>query len=244
MVIVSDFTAGKFWPGQDPIGKRFSKGGSGSPMLEVVGVVADVLTFGLTRKTPYELYVPIEQEPFGAMTVVMRTTAADPTTVVPAARSAVGALDPQLPLSKVQTMEDVVSRSVTQPRLVSSLTSLFGGLAGVLAAVGVYGVMVYAVRRQRREFGIRMALGADPRRVRGLVVRRGLVLGGLGVVIGAFLALLLTRSLQALLGDVKAADPLVFLVTGVGLIAVAVAAGYLPALQASRTDPLVVLRSE
>jgi putative ABC transport system permease protein len=241
VAILSEFAANKFWPGENPIGRRLSKG-VGNPMLEVVGTAHDVLTFGLTRKTPYEIYVPIEQDPFGPMTVVLRTDAPDPTTVVPAARRAVASVDPLLPVSKVQTMEQVVSRSVTQPRLVSSLTSLFGGLAGVLAAVGVYGVMAYTVRRQRREFGIRMALGADPGRVRGEVVRRGLVLGGLGIGIGIVTALLLTRAMEALLGPVKPADPLVYTVAGGVLLLVTVLAGYLPAHQASRTDPLVVLR--
>jgi putative ABC transport system permease protein len=244
VAIVSEFTAGKFWPGQDPIGKRLSKGGPSNPLLEVVGVAHDVLTFGLTRKTPYELYVPIEQNPFGAMTVVLRTNAPDPTTVVPAARQAVASVDALLPVARVQTMDEVVSRSVTQPRLLSSLSALFAGLAGALAAVGVYGVMAYTVRRQRREFGIRMALGADPRRVRTLVARRGLILGLIGVAIGAGTALLLTRTMQALLADVKPADPLVFTLTAVGLIVVALVAGYIPARQASRTDPLVVLRVE
>ena len=241
VAILSESAANKFWPGEDPIGKRLWKGGKGGPLLEVVGVVHDVLSFGLTRKVGYELYVPIEQEPFGNLTVVLRTDAPDPTSVVPAARRAVGEVDAGLPLSRVQTMEDVVSRSVNQPRLLSSLTSLFGGLAGVLAAVGVYGVMAYTVRRQRREFGIRMALGADPRRVRRLVLRRGLVLGGLGVAIGGGAAFLLTRTMQAVLGDVTPGDPVVFALAGLGLLLVTVLAGYLPARQASRTDPLVVL---
>jgi putative ABC transport system permease protein len=241
VAILSESAANKFWPGEDPIGKRLSKG-KGNPFLEVVGVVHDVLSFGLMRKVGYELYVPIEQEPFGNLTVVLRTDAPDPTSVVPAARRAVGEVDSGLPLSRVQTMEDVVSRSVNQPRLLSSLTSLFGGLAGVLAAVGVYGVMAYSVRRQRREFGIRMALGADPRRVRQLVLWRSLVLGVLGIGIGAGAAFLLTRTMQSVLGDVKPGDPTVFAFAGLGLLIVTILAGYLPARQASRTDPLVVLR--
>jgi putative ABC transport system permease protein len=242
VAILSEAAARKFWPGEDPIGRRLSKGGTGNPMYEVVGVVHDVMSFGLTRKTGYELYVPIEQEAFGNLTVVLRTDAPDPTSVIPAARRAVADVDKDLPLSRVQTMNDVVSKSVTQPRLVSSLTSLFGALAGALAAVGVYGVMAYAVRRQRREFGIRMALGADPRRVRALVVRRGLILGGLGIAIGAVAALVLTRTLQAVIGNVKPGDPMVFASAAIGLLFVTVLAGYLPARQASKTDPLVVLR--
>jgi len=242
VAILSEAAPNKFWPGQDPIGKRLTKGGPANPRIEVVGVVNDVMSFGLTRKAGFVLYVPIEQEPFGNMTVVLRTDAPDPTTVIPAARRAVAEVDPQLPLARVQTMEDVVSRSVNQPRLMSSLTTFFGALAGSLAAVGVYGVMAYAVRRQRREFGIRMALGADPGRVRRLVVRRGFALGLLGVAIGAGSAFLLTRALQAVLPDVKSGDLTIFGLAGLVLIFVAVLAGYLPALQASRTDPLVVLR--
>jgi ABC-type antimicrobial peptide transport system permease subunit len=190
------------------------------------------------------MYVSIEQEPFGAMTVVLRTESRNPTDVIPAARKIVAAMDPLLPLARVQTMTEVVGKSVTQPRLLSSLTTLFGGLAGLLAVVGVYGVMAYNVRRARREFGIRLALGADPARVRRLVVGRGLLLGTIGVVLGAAGALLLTRTIQALLDDVKPTDPAVFIGTGVALLVVCVAAGFVPALQASRTDPMIVLRAE
>ena len=190
------------------------------------------------------MYVPIAQESFGAMTVVLRTRAEDPTTVIPAAREVVASIDPMMPLARVQRVDEVVSQSVSQPRLISSLSSLFGGLAGLLAAVGVYGVMAYNVRRERRAFGIRLALGADPWAVRALVIRRGLVLGAAGVMFGALGALLLTRTLQALLTNVQPADPLVFAVTGGALIVVTVLSGYLPALQASRTDPMIVLRAE
>src|SRR5206468_2394617 len=129
---------------------------------------------------------------FSSMTVVIRTAAEDPTSIMPTARQIVASIDPALPVSAVQTMEQVVTESVGQPRLMSALTVLFGGLAGVLAMVGVYGVMAYNVRRQRREFGIRLALGADRARVRNLVVGRGLVLAGIGVGVGAAGAWLLT----------------------------------------------------
>ena len=141
-------------------------------------------------------------------------------------------------------MADVVSRSVTQPRLISSLASLFGALAGLLAAVGVYGVMAANVRRERRAFAIRLALGAEPASVRGLVLRRGLSVGAIGVTIGAGAALLLTRTMQAVLTGVEAANPVVFGLTAAGLLVLTALSGYLPAFQASRTDPLVVLRAE
>jgi putative ABC transport system permease protein len=246
VAVISKLTADKFWPGQNPIGRRFYRGAASpnNTMYEVVGVSHDVLSFGLGARTPYEMYVPIEQEPFGAMTVVLRTNSNDPTVVIPSARRAVAAEDPLLPLSKVQTLESVVSDSVNQPRLLSSLAGLFGTLAGVLAAVGVYGVMAFNVRRTRREFGIRLALGADPKRVRRLVVLRGVRLGALGVVLGAGGAALLTRTMQAMLRDVRPTDPTVFALTALLHIGVALVACYVPALQASRTDPMVVLRAE
>ena len=244
VAILSVHTAEKFWPGQDPIGRHVSRGNPNVPPYEIVGIVDNVLTFGLTAKTAYELYMPIEQEPFRALTVVLRTGAPDPTTVMPAVRQIVAGIDPTLPVSRVQTMEAVVGRSVNQPRLISALTSLFGVLAGLLAAVGVYGVMAHNVRRERREFAVRLALGADPARVRSLVVRRGLLLGSLGVAIGIGAALLLTRVLGSMITTVQATDPLVFTVTAVTLLAVTVVAGYLPARQASKTDPMVVLRAE
>jgi putative ABC transport system permease protein len=242
--ILSERTAGKFWPGQNPIGKRFFRNAGANQPVEVIGVARDVRTYGLARLSPYIMYISIEQEPFGAMTVVMRAQGRDPQSVVPAARKIVASIDPLLPLARVQTMSEVVGKSVTQPRLLSSLTALFGGLAGLLAVVGVYGVMAYNVRRARREFGIRLALGADPAGVRRLVVRRGLMLGTMGVALGAAGALLLTRTLQALLDDVKPTDPAIFIGTAIALVAVCVAAGFVPALQASRTDPMVVLRAE
>jgi putative ABC transport system permease protein len=244
VAILSAQTAEKFWPGQNPIGRRLSRGGPNNPQYEVVGIVDNVLTFGLTGRSAYELYMPIEQEPFRALTIVVHTVASDPATVIPAARQIVARVDPTLPLSRVQTMEAVVARSVNQPRLISSLTSLFGVLAGLLAAVGVYGVMAHNVRRERREFAVRLALGADPARVRSMVVRRGLLIGSLGVALGIGVALLLTRVLGTMITTVEATDPLVFSLTAAALLAVTVLAGYLPARQASKTDPMVVLRAE
>ena len=245
VTIISQRTAEKFWPGENPIGRRFWRDSSrnGQPH-EVVGVAHDVRTYGLSSTSPYILYVPIEQESFGAMTIVARVKGDDPTAIIPAVRQVVAAIDPQLPIARVQTMGAVVSQSVTQPRLISALTTLFAALAGILAAVGVYGVMAYNVRRERREFGIRLALGADPARVRRLVVARGVLLGALGVAIGAGVALLLGRTLSSLLSDVAPNDAAVFVVTAAVLLAVALAAAYIPARQAARTDPMVALRAE
>jgi putative ABC transport system permease protein len=242
-VLINHAMAQKFWPGKDPIGKRFGQDTDTSKWYEVVGVLSDVRSFGLARSTPYEFYRSIEESVFsGAMTVVIRTRGDDPTAIVPAARQIVASIDPALPLNQIQTLEHVVSESVGQPRLMSALTVLFGALAGLLAMVGVYGVMAYNVRRQRREFGIRLALGADQSRLRNLVVGRGLTLAAGGVAIGAVAAWLLTGLLKTMLNDVNPTDLTVFATTGAAVIVVAVAASYFPARSAGRVDPMVVLR--
>jgi putative ABC transport system permease protein len=243
-VLINHAMAEKFWPGKDPIGKRFGQGKDTTKWYEVVGVLSDVRSLGLARSSPYEFYRSVEEAAFdgGGMTVVIRTRAEDPTAIVPTARQIVASIDPALPLNQIQTMEHVVSESVGQPRLMSALTVLFGALAGLLAMVGVYGVMAYNVRRQRREFGIRIALGANQSRLRNLVVGRGLTLAGTGVAIGAFAAWLLTGLLKTMLNDVQPTDLTVFAVTAAAVLFVAVLASYLPARSAGRVDPMEVLR--
>ena len=243
-VLINNAMAQKFWPGQEPIGKRFGQGTDATQWYEVAGVIGDVRSFGLERNAPYEFYRTIEQQPFGAMTVAMRARSDDPTTVMPTVRQIVASIDPSLPVARVQTLEQVVADSVGQPRLMSALTGLFGGLAGLLAMVGVYGVMAYNVRRQRREFGIRLALGAGQRDVRSLVVGRGVVLGIAGVAVGALGAWLLTGLLQTMLHDVKPTDPSIFAGMAVAVLAVTTFASYLPARAAGNVDPMVVLRDQ
>ena len=241
-VLINQAMAEKFWPDQDPIGRRFGQGADRSQWFEVVGVVGSVRMASLTSNAGYEFYRTLNQSSFNAMTGVIRTVNADPSSVMPTVRQMVAEIDPALPVSRVQTMEEVVSRSVGQPRLMSALTALFGGLAGLLATVGVYGVMAYNVRRQRREFGIRLALGADSANVRKLVVGRGLVLALIGVALGAAGAWWLTGLLESMLHDVQPTDPIVFASTGAGVLVVAVAASWIPARAASRVDPMVALR--
>ena len=241
-VLINQAMADKFWPGKDPIDKRFGQGSDRSRWYQVVGIISDVRSIGLASSTPFEFYQTIEQSPFAAMTVVIRTRGVDPTTIVPTARQIVGSLDATLPITDVQTMEHVVSESVGQPRLMSALTVLFGSMAGALAMVGVYGVMAYNVRRQRREFGIRLALGADYAQVRNLVVGRGIALASAGVAAGAVGAWLLTGVLATMLNDVKPNDGMVFAGTAAAVLIVAAFAAYLPARSAGRVDPMIVLR--
>jgi putative ABC transport system permease protein len=244
VILVNQAMADKFWPGRSPLGKRVAQGAAGpnNAWLEVIGVVGNVRSFGLAATAPYEIYFTTEQRPFRAMTVVMRTDAEDPTTVLRGARHVVTTIDPMLPVTGVQTMGQVVSASVGQPRLMSALTALFGGLAGLLAMVGIYGVTAYNVRRQRREYGIRLALGADPAAVQRLVVGRGLIVALVGILSGTVGALLVTQTLRTMLHDVRPTDPGVY-ATGAGaVLLVSFLACYLPARAAGRTDPMVVLR--
>jgi putative ABC transport system permease protein len=241
-VLINQAMAQKFWPGQEALGKRFGQGSDRGKWYQVVGVLSDVRSYGLASKMPYEFYRTIEESAFQTMTVVIRTRGEDPMAVIPTARQIVSSLDPSLPLNEVQTMEHVVSESVGQPRLMSALSGLFGALAGVLAMVGVYGVMAYNVRRQRRDFGIRLALGADRTRIRNLVVGRGLVLAAIGVAFGTFGAWLLTGVLRVVLNDVRPTDPAVFAATAASVLVVTLVACYVPARAAGNVDPMIVLR--
>jgi putative ABC transport system permease protein len=243
-VLINQAMADKFWPGEDPIGKRFGQGKDLQTWYVVVGVIGNIRSFGLAARTPYEFYRTSDQAPPSSMTVVLRSTGVPPSSLIPSARAIVGSLDPNLPVSSVQTMEEVVSASVGQPRLLSALSGLFGALAGLLAMVGVYGVTSYNVRRQRREYGIRLALGADPGAVRRLIVRRGAVVAMAGIALGAVGGLFLTRLLTSMLHDVKPTDPAVFAANAVLVLIVSLAACYLPARWAGRVDPALVLRND
>jgi len=243
-VLVNQAMADKFWPNEDPIGRRFGQGGDASKYYTVVGVVGNIRSFGLGAKSPYEFYRSIDQSSYPPLTVVIRSSGVDPASLIPTARSIVSSLDPNVPVTQVQTMEEVVSASVGQPRLLSALSGLFGALAGLLAMVGVYGVTSYNVRRQRREFGIRLALGADPGAVQRLIVRRGALVASVGIAIGCVAGLALTRVLGSMLNDVKPTDPTVFLGNAVMVLVVATAACYIPARWAGRVDPALVLRND
>ncbi len=243
-VLINKAMAEKFWPGKDPIGRKFGQGTDVKQWFEVVGVVGNIRSAGLAQNSLYEFYRNIEQSSFGAMTVVIRTKGADPKAVIPVARQIVNSIDPALPLTQIQNLDQVVADSVGQPRLLSALTGLFGGLAGLLGMVGIYSVMAYNVRRQRREFGVRIALGADRAMVSKLVLRRGAVLSLVGVAVGAFGAWSVTGLLQNLLNDVKSTDSVVFAGTAVMVLVVGLLASYLPARNAARVDPMIVLRTE
>jgi putative ABC transport system permease protein len=242
--LINKAMAEKFWPGLDPIGRKLWPSYDTSLQYEVIGVVGNIRSFGLASDMRCEVYRNIEQRLQDAMTVVMRTKNRDPRKIMPIARQVLASIDPGLPASQIQTLDEVVSASVSYPRLMSALSGLFGMLAGLLSMVGIYSVMAYNVRRQRREFGVRIALGAGRGDIRNMVVRRGLQLVLLGTIIGGFGAWFFTDLLKSMLIDVKPTDPLSFAGTVVVVILVGLLASYLPARSASRVDPMIALRIE
>jgi predicted permease len=241
-VIINQTMAKTFWPGQSPIRHRIGVG-SGDTMQTVVGVVADLKNGGLDKPTGTELFLPYRQNTVRNGYLVLRTSG-NPLDLAREARAEIARVDPSLPVSQVRTMEDVILASQSRPRFLTLLLSLFSAVALILAAFGIYGVISYSVEQRVNEFGIRMALGAPPANILGMVVRQGLVLGAAGIVIGALGALWLTRFMQALLFDIDPFDLATFALMGAVLFAVTLVACYVPALRATRLDPLVALRYE
>ena len=214
--------------------------------MTIAGVVGDVKQSGLTRSVMPEIFIPYQQGIEGltqSMSLVVRGTS-DPSTLMPAIRREVLAVDPNQPIYNVQTMEAVILKSVSDRRLNMLLLTIFAGVAMMLAMVGIYSVISYTVTQSTREIGIRMALGARPRDVLKLVVGQGLKWTLLGVVLGIVGALGLTRLMESLLFGVRATDPLTFLAVSALLVLVAVLACYLPARRATKVDPMIALRYE
>jgi predicted permease len=246
-VIISQRLAQQVFHSDDPIGRRIQPdvgtGDSGAPMRVVVGVVGDVRGEGLSAPSIPESYIPYAQLPMMDMSVVVRTEIS-PGELVPTLTGEVQALDPSLPLLHVKTLDDYVNDSVGGTRFEAVLLGIFGGLAFLLTAVGLYGVISYTVVRRTREMGIRLALGANRRAITRMVVRNGTHLACMGVMIGLAAAFLLTRLVAGLLYGVGPTDPLTFVCAPIALIAIAVLASYLPARRAANVDPMVTLRQE
>jgi predicted permease len=250
VVVVNEAMARTFWPGQEPIGRRFRMGSKGRPFLTVVGVVGDVRHNGLTGAVKPKFYRPAAQYHLSAgnpprnMNLVVKTTLADPAALVAPIREILRRLDPGVPLAAARTMEDVVRASKATPRFAGHLLGLFAGLALALAAVGVYGVLSYAVTERTPEIGVRMALGAQPGLVLRLVISQGVARIAAGLGIGALLALVLARLMASLLYGVASSDPVTFSAVAVVLLGVGLAATWWPALRAARVDPMTALRHE
>ncbi|HEV2129635.1 MAG TPA: ABC transporter permease, partial [Longimicrobiaceae bacterium] len=246
VVVISQETARRFFPGEDPIGQRLTLSWTRDSVPvggEIVGVVGDVRHYGMEREVDPTVYVPHAQTSVNAMSLVVRTSV-PPMSLVPAVKREVEALDPNLPLQQVRPLEELVSESVSQPRFYMLLLSIFAGVALLLASIGIFGVISYSVTRRTREIGVRIALGADPKRVVQLVVGGAIGLAALGVGLGLLGALAGTRLLSGLLFGVEPTDPVTFAVVSTLLMGVAVLASYLPARRATRVDPMVALRAE
>jgi putative ABC transport system permease protein len=245
VTIIDETMARKYWPDEDPLGKRITfEGAQGSPRWrEIVGIVGHVKHKGLEGESRVQYYIPYQQRPTGNMYLVVRT-GGDPTSVSGAVRGAVLGIDRDLPVFRVKTMEQYVADSMAQRRFAMFVFGIFAVIALVLAAVGLYGVMAYSVTQRTHEIGVRMALGARSRDVVSLVVRQGMTLAGIGLVAGLGAAYGLTRLMETLLFGVNARDLSVFGLIAVVLTAVAAVACFLPARRATRVDPLVALRYE
>jgi putative ABC transport system permease protein len=243
VVVVNEAFAKKYWPNQSAVGKRLSVGFDVDSLREVVGVVGDVRRGTLDTPPNPAMYVPLRQDALGSLFLAVRTRGR-PSQLASALRREVTALDPDLALSRVQPLEEVLSSSLSRRRFTASLLGIFAGVALALSAIGIFGVMTTMVTQRTREIGIRMALGAQPRDVRALVVRQGATLAGIGLVIGLVGAVVLSRLLTGLLYGVSASDPVTLAGVALLLGSVALAASYFPARRATRVDPLEALRSE
>ena len=242
--VVSEKMARHFWPGESPIGKRFKTGSTTAqgPWREVVGVVVDVRQNDFVAEPKMQMYFSYEQVVTLTPNALVVRTKVDPLSLATAVRDAVWAIDKDQPVSNIRSMEEIVSTAVARQRFSTMLLGVFAGLALVLAAVGIYGVMSYSVAQRTREFGIRIALGAQRGDVLKMTVMQGLKLVSIGVAIGLAAAFVLTRVMASLLFGVSATDPVTFLSISFVLIAVAAFASFIPALRATRIDPMVALR--
>ncbi|HXW08415.1 MAG TPA: ABC transporter permease [Vicinamibacterales bacterium] len=244
VVVVGETAARRYWPGEDPLGRRVRFGTSpDAPWFTVVGVADDVRMAGAREGTRVEMYLPYWHFPEAGTNVVLKT-GGDPIRLAEAVRQAVREIDPDMPVSGITPMDALVARSIAQSRFIALLSAAFAGLALSLSAIGIYGVTSYTVALRTGEIGVRMALGADRGDVFRLVVGEGLKLAALGSLIGLGAALALSRSMATLLFGIAPYDPVTFAATTAVLLAVALLAGALPAGRATRVDPAVALRAE
>jgi putative ABC transport system permease protein len=243
-MVINQTMARRYWPDEDPVGKRVTMKDWGEPMTgEIVGVAGDIKSGGLHSEDSSMIYWPYPQFPSSFNRVVIRTSI-DPVNVVAAVKEQVWSVDKEQPISDIKTMDQVLSTSLAQRRFNMALLGGFAAVALVLAAVGIYGVMSYSVTQRTREIGIRMALGAGRRDILELVMGRGLLLTLLGVTVGLAGAFFLTRVMESLLYGVSVHDPITFAVISLLLMGVALGACFVPARRATRVDPMVALRYE
>jgi predicted permease len=245
VVIVNQTMAHTFYANESAIGRRIQPNEDG-PLCIIIGVVEDVKNAGIDRPAGTEIYLPNAQKHGSGNNdafVVLRSNG-DPSSLASAVRREVQDIDPTLPVSRVRLMEDVLSSAQSRPRFLTLLLTLFSGIALIIATVGIYGVISYSVARRSKEFGLRMALGARPTNILGLVLKQGVLLTGIGVVVGLIAALILTRLMASLLFGVTSTDAITYLGVSALLAAAAIFATYIPARRATQVDPIKALRYE
>ncbi|HVQ37324.1 MAG TPA: ABC transporter permease [Pyrinomonadaceae bacterium] len=245
-VVISESMARRYWPGEDPVGKRLCPGKPESPddWFQIIGVVKDVRQFELTAEPKPQMYLSYNQVEFFEPRDLVISTNVAPLSLAATIRQTVWDVDKDQPVSNIRTMNEIASESVARQRFSMLLLGSFAGVALLLAAVGIYGVMSYSVTQRRNEIGIRMALGAQKRDVLKLTVGHGLKLVLIGVVFGLAGAFMLTRLMTSLLFGIGATDPGTFAAISVILVSVALLASYIPARRATKVDPLTALRYE
>ena len=245
VVIINQAMADTYWPGEDPVGARVQLNFDPTPTWrEIVGVVGSARSWRVNTAPVPETFIPHAQAPIGTMGFVVRFGDTNAELAVPAIRDRIRLLDADLPLIRVRPMTGIVALSAGETRLSSALTTLFAFVGAALASLGIYSVIAYSVAQRTREIGIRVALGADRANVIRLVVGEGLVLAGFGLALGIAGALLLTRTMEALLYEVSPTDPAVLAITSLGLLVTAVLASLVPAIRAIRIEPSVALRTD
>ncbi len=249
VVVINERAAARFWPGEDAIGKHIWFGSAQAFMdpknpAEIVGIVGDVKYGTVDDPIVPDFYTSYLQFSWPDTMVIVKATPGSAASVVPALRQAVAAVDPALPIFEVMTLEDQISETLTRPRFHATMLTIFAAAALLLAAVGVYGVMSYVVSSRTHEIGVRVALGADARRVMRLVLGDSVKLAVLGGVIGIATAVAVTRLIRNLLVDVTPTDPMIMAFAAVVLIGAALLAAFVPARRASQVDPIVVLRDQ
>ncbi len=245
VVIINEAAARRFYSNENPLGRRFKQGRAESqnPWVTVVGIVGGVSHTALGVASQPEVYLPFQQNPDASITLVARTKS-DPRGVAASIRREVSAVDKELPVSNLKFMDEIVAGSVSQPRVYALLLGIFAGLALVLAAIGIYGVISYSVTQRTHEIGIRMALGAQSRDVLALVIKQGMALALVGIFLGLLVSLALTRVLASQLYGISSTDPMTFTAISLLLMFVAIIACSIPALRAAKLDPMIALRYE
>jgi len=246
VVIINETFKKQFWPNESPLGKRVQTSGDKTPWQTIIGVVADVRERGLELDMKPAVYLPVVQLPFGwnnPHQLAIRTSM-DPHLIAKAARETIWAVDRDQPIADVRTMEDIIDLEVANHKQQTALLGTFAALALVLASLGIYGVLSYAVTQRTREIGVRVALGASTGEVTRMVVGQGIALTALGIALGTGAALAVTQSMTKLLVGVRAADPVIYVAVAALLSIVALVACYVPAARAARVDPMIALREE